>query len=724
MRRTMAVIGFVMFVTQLFLCTFGVNSVIPVGVTALCLFLVSALIPKLRRETVLICSLITVLAGCVTFWWAYTFRYQPLTQYVGQRVEIYAHASDLPTDSEYGEQIELRIASIDGEPADCRMMLYSDKLPDAELSDGFVFTTNLRMEPLESSTRTWLLGSCRGERILVLSERRSFSGVMLSIRRYTGNTLRRLLPGSIGEMLAGLLTGDTSALSQDVASSLRGSGVMHLFAVSGFHLSVFSMALLRIFSRKRLPPRIVSVAAACIVLFIMAMTGFSYSCVRAGIMILLILLGFLMHRQADSLNSLGFALTFLCAIDAFSASDSGLQLSVIGVLCMIYVSPITQKCVRFIHFRPKRIARMVRRFLSVLLLSASIQIATLPVTVIAFRQFSLSAPIANALVLPAAHSAMLFAAAAVLTSWSGFFLPLFRFCGLCAGLLAKFSLAVCGVFGRFSLSFDSMQMRLICIWIAGTLLICAISVWIPMTVRRRATMLSGVSVSVLAVCIAFGAWMNAGTATITLPDVGNASAIILQSKGERALLGCGDENAPRKIAASAADFDTLFVPRFSRTEWDGFPKVICTVPVRSVIVPDGCFLRPPRSDSFDMTISDAGSWRTGAFDVSYICADDSSAAYAAVNGVSVLFLFGADKVPMTMPASWKCADVVCTRGGLPHGWEAEKIGLILLSASPERAAAFSSRVRQNGGFIACTFEEGDLCLRISSDGLLRLERGS
>ena len=718
----MAVIGFVLFVTHLVLCTFGARYALWIAAAAFMLFLSAAFVPKLRQQTVLICSLLTILAGCVSFYSAYAFRFLPLAQWDGQSVEIYAHLADFPTVTKAHEQVELRVDSIMGQPVRYRLLLTADELPVMSDSDGLVFKAKLRVRSTAApSSSVWAYADCKADDIRVIPEPPSLPGRMLSVRRYTGDTLQRILGGTNGALLAGMLTGDSSLLPDRVYNSLRGCGILHLFAVSGFHLSVFSMALLRLISRKTVPPRFVSAAAALIVLFIMAMTGFSYSCIRAGVMILLMLLGFLIRRQADSLNSLGMALSLICFTDAFSASDVGLQLSVLGVLCIILVSPVVDKWTRHVRFRPRRMARIVRRFLSVVLVSAVIQVVTLPVTVPVFHQFAPLAPVVNGLVLPAAQTAMIFSAVTVLFSICKLFLPLFRLCGVISGLLAKYCVAVCRFFGRFSFTPTTDQSRLVCLWIAGTLIVCAVSIWIPMKSRRKMLVLSGISAVLLAVCVTCGVWNCFDTATITLPDVGNASAFLLQSRGKSALLGCGKRATSRKLSAFVSDLNLLLIPRVSETESDGCQRLLWSIPVRNVILPPGAETQTVIPGESACLISDFGKQRVGAFDITYICSDDVAAAYAEVYSVSVLFLFGAEKVPRQMPRAWYGADVVCARGGLPQSWSVDKIGWILLSSSRERGNLLAEQIRQSGGYVSATSENGDMCLRISSDGAMRLE---
>lgn len=67
----------------------------------------------------------------------------------------------------------------------------------------------------------------------------------------------------------------------------------------------------------------------------MAVSGFTYSVMRAGFMMLVMLLGTLLSKQSDSLNSLGIALVILCFVNPYCVMSLGLRLSFLSTLGII-----------------------------------------------------------------------------------------------------------------------------------------------------------------------------------------------------------------------------------------------------------------------------------------------------------------------------------------------------------------------------------------------------
>ena len=60
------------------------------------------------------------------------------------------------------------------------------------------------------------------------------------MRAEMSESLRRLVPGDAGALLAGLVVGDDSALSRERETAFTNSGTTHLTAVSGSNLALIA----------------------------------------------------------------------------------------------------------------------------------------------------------------------------------------------------------------------------------------------------------------------------------------------------------------------------------------------------------------------------------------------------------------------------------------------------------------------------------------------------
>ena len=104
-------------------------------------------------------------------------------------------------------------------------------------------------------------------------------------------------------LVKAILFGEKNALSETVEEQFRTAGVSHLLAVSGFHMAIMVRLFTMLFRALRFPRRLSAAGVAVGIVLFMALTGFSPSVSRSGIMCLILLAGELFGRRADTLNA-------------------------------------------------------------------------------------------------------------------------------------------------------------------------------------------------------------------------------------------------------------------------------------------------------------------------------------------------------------------------------------------------------------------------------------
>ena len=170
------------------------------------------------------------------------------------------------------------------------------------------------------------------------------------------------------------------------------TGTTYLIVVSGLHLSVIcglASSLLKKLKWKRLP--VFLVMTGVVVLF-SALTGFSRSVIRAGIMLILAHVGGLTHRKYDSLNSMGVAALFLSLGNPFVVGDWGVLLSFSATTgIVLWATAIDHRVYRFLRielipFGPVR--RALHAAVNLFCVSLSASLWVLPVSILAFQRFS------------------------------------------------------------------------------------------------------------------------------------------------------------------------------------------------------------------------------------------------------------------------------------------------------------------------------------------------
>lgn len=230
----------------------------------------------------------------------------------------------------------------------------------------------------------------------------------LQLRRSIISAIRRTLPGQSSGMLCAMLLGDTDELDRRIADNFRAAGIAHLLAVSGFHVSLLAGALNEGLRKLRCTHQGSVVITMCFIFLFMAVTGFSPSATRAGIMYLMALTADLLHRDADGLTSMSVGVLALLLWNPLSAADIGLQLSVASTFGLLLFSDPIKECVSAffekIHFEPNHtLAKKCKTYLiDSLTVSLTACLFTLPLTALHFGNISLIAPLTNLLCVYAA----------------------------------------------------------------------------------------------------------------------------------------------------------------------------------------------------------------------------------------------------------------------------------------------------------------------------------
>ncbi len=212
-----------------------------------------------------------------------------------------------------------------------------------------------------------------------------FARGLQSLRLRMGTILDQLLPPQDAGIYRALLTGDKSAMDEDIRSLYQENGIAHILAVSGLHLSILGLGvyeLLRRFGRSKAAS---GIASAFLIVAYGILTGCSGSALRAVLMLLLRFLGAAVGRSYDMLTAMAAAALFLLWKEPFMLFSAGFQLSFLAVLAigLSHALPV-----------PKH------PLLAGLWLSFYLQLLTLPVILFHYFRFPLYGIFLNLIVLP------------------------------------------------------------------------------------------------------------------------------------------------------------------------------------------------------------------------------------------------------------------------------------------------------------------------------------
>ena len=139
-------------------------------------------------------------------------------------------------------------------------------------------------------------------------------------------------------MLAAMVAGDRTYLTHSLRVGFERTGSFHMLVVSGFHLAIVAGCIFWLTRRLRLP-RVAGTLATIAVSFAYALfTGFATPVQRSLWMVTLYLLGRLIYRERNPLNTIGFAALCLLAASPRSLFDSSLQMTLLAVVAIAGVA--------------------------------------------------------------------------------------------------------------------------------------------------------------------------------------------------------------------------------------------------------------------------------------------------------------------------------------------------------------------------------------------------
>ena len=148
------------------------------------------------------------------------------------------------------------------------------------------------------------------------------------LRKNIQEILSAVMPEDTVAFAKALLLGDTSELSYDTDTALKISGIRHVVAVSGLHISILFSLVSMITFRKRYLTLLIGLPVLGL---FAAVAGFTPSVVRACIMCCLMLLASAVNKEYDGPTALSFAALVMLACNPLAISSVSLQLSIASV---------------------------------------------------------------------------------------------------------------------------------------------------------------------------------------------------------------------------------------------------------------------------------------------------------------------------------------------------------------------------------------------------------
>ena len=193
--------------------------------------------------------------------------------------------------------------------------------------------------------------------------------------------------------------GEKAEVSKDMKDKFKYTGLAHLIVISGTHISLVVIGIVKILDGLSLGYRFKYLMALAALTFYCALIGFSPGILRAYIMGAMMILARILFEQEESKKSLLVSFIVIIVLNPYSVFDISMQLSYAAVVAIIFVNPEFKK-----FYQEKVLDKIknevLRNTVDLIFLSLTIQITSIPLFLYYFEKLPLFSFLLNIVGIP------------------------------------------------------------------------------------------------------------------------------------------------------------------------------------------------------------------------------------------------------------------------------------------------------------------------------------
>jgi len=579
---------------------------LPVGWLPLCCLCaaLASLAGLLFHGHVRLRILITLLSMSAGFIWSWTYTAiyaTPMESLHAETKTVTAVVKDYPSPTRYGYRIDAVVRQEQGRPIGARLYYYSQ----ADLKPGHVieFTASfLRTDGVSDSERIDALNS-RGALVAgyvsggirVIGSEGDLRYFPKRLAESFSNKIDRLYDNDVSPLMQALLVGKRDKLGEDstLTAVLSASGISHIAAISGMHVT-FLMGFLAIIVRNK---RLFALVALPVLFLFMAMTGFTPSVTRAGIMQAFLICAPILRRESDSLTSLSASLFVLLLANPYSSASVGLQLSFSATLGIIlFTTKIDETVSESIRQNKRLTNKALKAALGFVATSLATTVGalvfTIPLTVIHFGYVSLVSPITNLLTIWAVSVA--FPIGLISCALGFVFFPLGLLAAYPAAIATRYIIFIARTLAAIPYSSVYTSNAHIIFWL---IYVYILFVTLPLLRARARQYIYPCCFAVFTLCLILmlsPLIPGTGGSFLSVLDVGQGLSTVLCSGENTAIIDCGSssgENAGQITheylsSLGRISIDLLILTHFHADHINGVEFLLSRASVSALVIPD------------------------------------------------------------------------------------------------------------------------------------------
>jgi len=304
-------------------------------------------------------------------------------------------------DCVFSRQSPLRRDSDGANKINGKIIIYTERYPEYDLGDIIYLQGKIKIpEDFEGfEYRNYLLAknihyiSYYSEIKLKEKSENSFYSKISDYRKNANNLVKKIFPQPEAGIVSAMTLAIKSDLNEEILEMFNKTGVRHIIAISGLHMTIVAVTLMYILLAIGLNRNYAFYFSILGIIFFVTLVGFPPSAVRAAVMGGLVLFAVRVGRLTNAGNAIVFAAVLMLLYNPnLLRYDTGFQLSFAAALGIIYIFPkldnLFKKYSNFLNIK------------TILLITISAQVAVLPIIINNFGSFSFLSVLTNVLILP------------------------------------------------------------------------------------------------------------------------------------------------------------------------------------------------------------------------------------------------------------------------------------------------------------------------------------
>lgn len=578
------------------ICAYFLSGIwLLISAIAGCVAFIVFLILRKRIHPVLFVVLMGLCFGLLYNWGYDTLLLSAAKDYDGAALPVEVQATDYSFETGYGAGVDGKV-SVNGKVF--RTRLYFQGEQSVKPGDRIRINAKLRYTPTGGlQTATYHKGEgifllAYGQSEPVLIENNGFQMRFLSsyFRKGICERIMDVFPDDTAAFAKALLIGDDSDISFGDNIAFQKSGIRHVIAVSGLHVSILFSLIYYVTRKNRFLSMLIGLP---VLLLFAAVAGFSPSIVRACVMQALMILAMVLDREYDPGTSLSFACFVMLTVNPLTITSVNFQLS---VGCMIGIFLFSGRirdyfAGKITHKNPKSIkAKLIRWLTTSVSVSISAMIFTMPLCAIYFDMVTVIGIVTNLLVLWVIT--YIFCGIIVACLLSLLWMPAGYVVALLVSWLIRYVLMVSRLLAAIPGGAAYSDSPYTVLWIVTTIILIALYFIIK---RKFPTLLASIIASLYLLSLTISwAIPRLYNVQVTVMDVGQGQCVLIQNKDRAYMIDCGGSD-PKRTATTAINamgaqgihrLDGLILTHYDEDHCNGASYLLEVIPVEQLYLPD------------------------------------------------------------------------------------------------------------------------------------------